>query len=433
MTKGDILMLRQKDLLRLHIIRQIREKTLKQNEAAELLKLSSRQVRRLLKRVINEGEAGIQHKLRGISSNKKISQELKGQIIGLYRERYFDFGPTFASEKLSELDNISINRETLRSLLIESGDWKKCRKRKAHRQWRERKPCLGIMVLIDGSHHDWFEDRGPKAVFMGYIDDATGNIFGRFYEYEGTIPFMDSFKRYIKKYGTPISVYVDKHSTYKSTGKPTLEDELNGIEPLSEVERALKELGVEVIHANSPEAKGRVERLFKTLQDRLVKEMRLREISSIGPANLFLDEYLPKYNKKFSVIPARPENMHRTVPPGLNLDSILCIKEERVLRNDWTISYNGKLYQVLDKVHAKRVTLETRIKGNLLITYKGSRLKYKEIMSLPKKLEQPIKSAPAARKAYIPPSNHPWRSFRYGRLDKKQKSCLQKEAIGALS
>ena len=168
------------------------------------------------------------------------------------------------------------------------------------------------MVQMDGSHHDWFEGRGPYCVLMSYIDDATGKVSGRFYEYEGTIPAMDSFKRYIQKNGLPMSVYLDRHTTYKSTAKASIEEVLNEEVPLSEFERALKELEVKVIHATSPQAKGRVERLFRTLQDRLVKEMRLRGIRTIQEGNGFLKQYLPVYNRRFSVAPREEDDLHRS-------------------------------------------------------------------------------------------------------------------------
>ena len=185
---------------------------------------------------------------------------------------------------------------------------------------------------------------------MGYIDDAAGKTFARFYDYEGTIPAMDSFKRYSKKYGLPMSVYLDKHSTYKSTAKPTIEDELNDVEPLSQFERALKELGVEVSHAHSPQAKGRIERLFRTFQDRVVKEMRLRGIRAIEEGNQFLEGYLPLYNRRFSVCPKEKEDFHGPVPKGVDLDAILCVKTERALRNDFTVAHNKKLYQIEDTI-----------------------------------------------------------------------------------
>ena len=275
MAEKDIIMVRQKDLRRLHVVHKVLEGTMTQREAAELVSLSERQIRRIVERIRQEGDKGVCHTARGKPSNRRLPEKLKDRIVHLYKTTYADFGPTLFTEKLEEREGISISRETARTWLKEEGLWKTHRRRKAHRQWRERKDRYGEMVQMDGSHHDWFEGRGPACVFMGYIDDATGNVFGRFYEYEGTIPAMDSFTRYIKKHGLPMTVYLDKHTTYKSPAEPTLEDELNGTEPLSEFGRALAELGVELIHAHSPQAKGRIERLFNTLQDRLVKEMRL--------------------------------------------------------------------------------------------------------------------------------------------------------------
>lgn len=265
---------------------------------------------------------------------------------------------------------------------------------------------------MDGSHHDWFEGRGPECVLMGYIDDATGNVYARFYEYEGTIPAMESFKCYIRKYGIPVSVYLDKHTTYKSPAKPSIEDELKGAEPLSEFGRALKELGVEVKHAHSPQAKGRIERLFRTFQDRLTKEMRLRGISTIGEANKFLQGYLPEYNRRFAVKPKKEDNLHREVPKGMKLEGILCIKTERVLRNDFTISHNSKLYQVMDKTNARKVLVEEKINGTMSLTHEGNRLRFKEITERPEKEQKPIIFIFKKRKTYIPPLNHPWRRFK---------------------
>jgi transposase-like protein len=256
MAGEDMIMARQGELKRLHVVQKVLERVIRQVEAAEILSLSSRQIRRIVKRIRIEGDKGIIHKSRGRPSNRRIAGKIRDKVIQLYRRQYAGFGPTLASEKLLERDGIGVNDETLQKWLIETGDWKKTRKRREHRQWRERKHHEGEMVQMDGSHHDWFEWRGPWCVLMGYIDDATGRVFGRFYGYEGTIPAMDSFKRYIKKHGLPLSVYLDKYKTYKSTAKPTLEDELNDREPLSDFERALRELGVEVRHANSPQAKG---------------------------------------------------------------------------------------------------------------------------------------------------------------------------------
>jgi hypothetical protein len=270
------------------------------------------------------------------------------------------------------------------------------------------------MVQMDGSHHEWFEDRGPRCVLMGYIDDATGDAFGRFYGYEGTITAMDSFKRYIQKHGLPMSVYLDKYKTYKSTAKPTIEDELNDVEPLSDFERALKELGVEVIHANSPQAKGRIERLFGTLQDRLVKEMRLRGISTLEEGNQFLEEYLPLYNRRFSVSPKGKDNLHRSLARGLDVDAILCKKTQRTLRNDFTVAYNNKLYQVEEAIQTSQVMVQDRIDGSLRIYHKDRALRFREITQRPLRENKPPVVG-KIRKPFTPPSSHPWRwNFKFG-------------------
>lgn len=266
MAGKDIIMVRQKELRCLHVIHKVLEGEITQGKAAELVSLSERQIRRIVKRIRTEGDSGIQHRLRGGQSNRKKPKKLRERVIALYRQKYKGFGPTLATEKILENEGIEISDETLRVWLIEEGHWQERRTRRTHRQWRPRKEHCGEMVQMDGSHHDWFEGRRPKCVLMAYIDDATGQVFGRFYEYEGTIPAMDSFKRYIRKYGLPLSVYLDKHTTYKSWARLTDEDIMAGREePLSQFQRALEELGVKVIHAHSPQAKGRVERLFGTL------------------------------------------------------------------------------------------------------------------------------------------------------------------------
>ena len=309
MAREDIIMATPEEIKRLHVVKKVLEGGLRQVTAAEILSLSDRQVRRLAAVVRVEGDKGIVHKSRGIPSGKRFSHDFKDRAIRLYQEKYRGFGPTLASGKMFETDNIVLSDETLRKWLIESGDWIKGRRKRVHRKWRERKAYFGEMAQMDGSHHNWLEGRAPDMVLIGCIDDAANKIFGRFYEYEGTIPAMDCLKRYIKRYGLPQSIYIDRHTTYKSNAKPTIEDDLNGRKPMSRFERAMEEIGVEVIHANSPQAKGRIERLFKTLQDRLVKEMRLKSISSMEETNLFLKSYLNRHNKRFSVDAAEREEM----------------------------------------------------------------------------------------------------------------------------
>jgi len=417
MARKDIIMLRQKELKRLHVIHRVIRGDLTQVAAAELISLSERQIRRIVKRIGCEGDEGIRHKSRGVQSRRKTSKRLGDRIVKLYRQKYRGFGPTLTSEKLGEIEGIEISKETVRSLLIESGDWQKSRKSSKHRQWRPRKKHRGEMVQMDGYHHDWFEGRGPWCVLMAYIDDATGRIYGRFYDYEGTIPAMDSFRRYIRKHGIPLSVYLDKHTTYKSTAKPTIEEELQGIKPMSQFERAVKELGVDVLHAHSPQAKGRIERLFATLQDRLVKEMRLHGIGTIEKANRFLQKYLAVYNRKFMVAAESKEDLHRPVTKGVDLDKILCIRTERTVRNDHTIAHDRKLYQIEESISGKKVTVEEKIDGKMLIMYQGKHLRYRQITKRPEKIKQPVlrkKKTP-----YVLPSDHPWRKFDINRFKRK--------------
>lgn len=403
----DILTMSQKELKRLHVIRKAIDKCLKQREAAELLDLSQRQIRRLVRRVRQESDKGIIHRLRGTKSHRAIAEAIKQRALALCRGKYAGFNPTFASEKLFERNKIKISRETLRQWFIAEGVAYDKRKARPHRKWRPRKAHCGEMVQMDGSHHDWLEGRAKPCVLMGYIDDASSRVYARLYEYEGTLPAMDSFKRYILKYGLPMNIYLDCHTTYKAKNKPTIEDELANRTSLSQFGRALEELGVYLIHAQSAPAKGRVERLFKTFQDRLIKEMRLRDIKSIAQANEFLSRYLPVFNKRFNVEPLNPDDLHRPLPEGIELDKILAVKTTRVLRNDFTVMHEGKLYQVEETIRSKEVTIEERINGSLLITYKGRALRYKEITQRPEKIKQP----PKVRQAYIPPKDHPWRSF----------------------
>lgn len=419
MTRRDIITMSVRELNRLEAIHKALDKRITQKKAASILELSERQIRRIMKRVRREGDKGIIHRSRGRSSNRKIPIKRKNKIISLYKDKYKGFGPTFTTEKLLERDKIRISKETLRKWLIEKGLWRRDRKSGKHRQRRPRKECYGEMIILDGSHHDWLEGRGPELVLMGYIDDATNMLFARFYDYEGTIPAMDSFKRYIDKYGIPQRIYTDKHTTYKSTKEPTIEDELANREPQSQFERALAELGVNVIHANSPEAKGRIERVFKTLQDRLIKEMRLRGISSKDEANWYLPYYLRRHNNRFTVEAKSDVDVHCEIPDSIDLDTILCKREKRSLRKDNTIRYNNKFYQITEipsGLRPKYVWVEHRINGKMLLMYKGYYLKYKEIdvrllKKKKKKKKRKKKKRNQKRKKYIPPADHPWRKL----------------------
>ncbi len=417
MPGKDVVGMSQRELKRANIVSRAVEGLVKQTEAAEILGLSYRQTKRLVARVRKEGERGVIHRLRGTPGNRRIEEGVKAEVLRLHGEKYHDFGPTLASEKLWEVHDIQLSDETLRLWLREDKGqvrpWQ--RRHRPHRKRRERKHYVGEMVQMDGSHHRWLEDRGPELVLMGYVDDATSSVFARFYNYEGTFPAMDSFMQYTKLYGLPQAIYLDRLSTYKSRGEPTIEEQLRGEqERLSQFARAMKELGVELIMAGSPQAKGRVERSFGTHQDRLVKEMRLAEVSTLEEANRFLESYyLPKHNHKFAVVPAKGEDLHRKAPSHHELRAVLCVKTKRTVSNDAVVRHENHFYQLrgLPSRRVKSVVLEEHMDGSVKIRYKDRLLSWSEIAP------PALRKRPAARpkpqrqpwKARTPAPDHPWK------------------------
>ena len=406
MVGEDTVRMSVQELKRVHVIRQAMGKALRQREAGEVLGLTTRQVRRLIQRVRAEGDAGLVHRSRGKPSNRRHLPALKARVLQLYAKHYSDFGPTLAVEKLAERQGITLSAETLRQWLRACGIAHFTRRKRPHRAWRTRKTHVGELIQLDGSHHDWFEGRGPRCVLMAYIDDASSRVFARFYEYEGTIPAMDSFRRYITHYGMPLALYTDQHPTYKSPAAPTVEEQLAGRRPHSQFERSLAELGVRVIHAHSPQAKGRVERLFKTLQDRLVKDLRLAGIATIEAANQFLDTWRPGYNRRFAVPPAQAADLHRPRPASRDLDRTLCLKTTRVVRRDWTVAHHGQLLQIETQVHAHQVLVENHLNGTMRVTHRGQPLRYHTITSRPVRVMAPThrqhQGVPSSRSRRIP-------------------------------
>jgi hypothetical protein len=414
--REDRLLMRPREWKRLHLIHQALEKKINQKQAAELAGLSTRQMRRLMKRIGEEGDRGILHRRRGQPSNRRWADKVREKVLRLFEKKYADFGPTLASEKLEAVDRISIHPETLRLWLRQGEIPYKRRKARAHRRWRPRRSCLGEMVQIDGSHHDWLEGRGPKLVLMGYIDDATSTVHARFYDHEGTRPALDSFSRYVQRYGIPLSVYLDNHSTYKSTQPPCRQEQLEGaVVSQSQFQRAMKELGVAVIHAHSPAAKGRIERLFQTFQDRLVKEMRLGQIGTLEQANAFLESYLPSYNQRFRVVAAQPADLHRPLGARGDLNSILCLKTQRHLHADRTLVHGGKRYQIEERLRTSTLTVEEHLDGSLHIRHQGRTVRHREIP--PQPVRAFYRSASRTHTVPIPAANHPWRqSYKRSRL-----------------
>jgi hypothetical protein len=421
--KEDIFMMRAKEIKKYQVIRKVLDKQINQQEASEYLGITDRQVRRIVKRVRVEAERGVIHKSRGKGGSLKIRPNFRRKVLELYAKNYWDFGPTLASEKLFERDGIKVCEETLRLWLIKEGLWQLSKQRKSNdRTRRERKEHFGQMVQMDGSHHDWLEGRGPKLVLMGYIDDATSKFHGRFYDYEGTMPAMGGLKGYIKRYGLPGSIYLDKHSTYKTNkNKYQYTDwPFRDEEELTQFGRACKELGVELIFAHSPQAKGRVERVFKTLQDRLVKELRLEAINTLEDANRLLQSYLPIFNKKFEVSAKASGDFHRLVDNKVNIDDILCIKMERFLRNDRTILHKSQWYQILTKTRAQRVMVNEYLNGQVAIKYGKERLQFKVIEAPSIKVHPVLVRRFKSRPRRSPAANSAWRLFKLpGSLTRK--------------
>lgn len=410
--EGTLAMTRE-EARRLMVVQQVLDGRMRQRQAAEGLGRSIRQVRRWVQRVRHAGPAGIVHRLRGKPSNRRLPRMLQQRVLTRYRQHYAGFGPTLAQEKLHARDHLDVSRETLRQWLREVGLWQRQRRAGPQHVWRERKASRGAMLQLDGSHHDWLEGRGPQLVLMAYIDDATSEVFARFYDYEGTMPAFESFYGYVLRHGLPQSVYLDRHGAYYSTRKLSLEDELAGRErPQTQFERALTQLGVQVIPAYSPQAKGRVERLFRTFQDRLIKELRLARIATRAAANAFLQRYLPRYNRRFSCAPRSTEDLHHPAPAPRRLRQILARHTLRTLRQDNTLQHGGKWYVLTEPWRTRRpkqVTVVEQFAGTRLICHGEQVLAHREIAPRPP-AAPPFPWPSRHRAVVLPQADHPWRS-----------------------
>jgi transposase len=414
-----------KEKRRLEIFQRVKRQVISLHKAAELLRLSYRQAKRSYARYGREGASGLGHRLRGRGSNRRAEAAERLAIVQRYRERYGDFGPTLAAEYLAK-EKLAVPVQTLRRWLIEEGLWQVTRARAVHRRWRARKECLGEMVQMDGSHHDWFEGRRPWAVLMVMIDDATNRSYVRFFEEETTVAAMTTFQRYVSRHGLPRSLYVDRDSIYRVTRDATVDEELAGIRPLSQFGRAMRELEVEVICAHSPQAKGRVERRNGMLQDRLVKAMRLAGIASLEEANGFVEgEEWRGIEERFAVAPARKADLHRRVPAEVNLALVLSFQEERVVQADWTVSWRQRWFQLTESnqklaLVKQRVMVCEQLDGKIRLRYKGRELAWEELPERPKKVVSKAAARPKQPKTGLakekgfkgpwkPPADHPWR------------------------
>jgi hypothetical protein len=393
---------------------------LTQGGIASLMGCDVRTVSRRLQRFRSGGDAGLVHASRGRRSNRAFSDELREQVVDLVTRQYADFGPTFAAEKLAERDGLHVGSETLRGWMTDSGLWKPKPRKVTHRQWRERKACFGEMVQVDTSVHDWFEGRGEKAHLINLIDDATSRVFLRFYDAESTETNMAHLKAYIERCGRPRAFYGDKASHFRVNRSATAQEELEGLEAQTQIERALCELDITYITAHSPQAKGRVERSFDTAQDRLVKELRLAGISDIATANDFLEErYMPQANAKFAVPAACDLDAHRPTA-GFDLDAIFSVQEPRTVARDYTVRFDHRRFQIRKASAAPglvrgKVIVEQRLDGSLHLRWRGEYLVFAEIVApAPSAAALPVGPRPPSRPAVEgtavkPKPDHPWR------------------------
>jgi hypothetical protein len=355
-----------------------------QIEAARLLNRSVRQIRRIQRRLEKEKDAGVVHRLRGRPSNRRTEPVIRQVVLAAYRQKLAGFGPTLAAEKLAEMD-CRVHPRTLHLWLVAEGLWSRQRRVDGHRRRRERRACFGEMMQADASEHDWLEGRGPMLTLVGMIDDATGRITTRFYPSERTEAYMDLLGRHIKKFGRPVSWYSDRHGIFRAEESAPGYDEKRSVS--TQFSRALEELGIKLILANSPQAKGRVERLWGTCQDRWVKELRLAKAKTIEQANELLQSKLePEFNRKFAVKPASGNDAHRALDRSQDLASILSIQERRTVANDYTIRYENRTYQLLPPAwpgeRGGTVIVEQRLDGSLHVRLKRRYLAYKMLPTM---------------------------------------------------
>lgn len=420
MSENGSVEMGRRDLDRYHVVRTVMSKKLTQEEGAELLGLSARQVRRLVHGVRADGARGVVHGLKGRASNRCLSAEtLEKALSALHDPQWEGFGPSFAKEQLEKRCSIVLGKETVRRLMTLVELWTPGRRRGGHRAWRERRRRVGMLVQLDGSDHAWLESRGPRCALVIFIDDATSRILhGAFVPVEDTMELLCATRTYLARHGRPWALYVDRDSICKVNRSATAEEELSGKPPATQFSRAMAELGIEMIFAWSPQAKGRVERGFKTHQDRLVKELRLAGIGTLAAANAFLEEvYIPEHNARYAVEPAEAEDAHRPLERGVRLEEVLCVREERRVGNDHTVRFESRCYQLLKEPTVrvrpgKMVQVEKRLDGSLHMRYRGRTLGFCVLPDASPKGSAP--RGPTRRQELRPGSA--WRAGRKGTI-----------------
>jgi hypothetical protein len=419
--------LSQEERDRLHVLRELEQGRLRQVVAAQRMKLSDRQVRRLLLRWRAEGDRAVIHRLRGRPSNRKFEGCFQRRVLARVGRRYADFGPTLAAEHLAQ-EGLALSRETLRKWMTQAAFWHpRCQRVKKAHVWRERKASFGELVMQDSSPFRWLEDRGPACQLIAVIDDATSRIYAHFAEHDTTEENLRTLGGWLQRYGRPLAHYTDKNSIFRSNRPPAIREQLQGERARSQFGRALQELGIEWIAAQSPQAKGRIERLFATLQDRLVKEMRLAGIASIEAANHFLQtRFVPEWERRFTVAPRNPRNAHRPLGRAQRLEEILSVRVVRTVAQDHTVSWEGNLWGVAREdvcagLRGAAVEIERRLDGSHWLRYRG---RYLHLRPCPKPVlqsaspsglrppglaERTPKPQNKIKPQYHVPAEHPWR------------------------
>jgi len=412
----NLLQMSAKELSRLEVVQRLTQKRMSQTEAGRILHLSTRQIKRLLKRYRQDGAAGLVSKHRGRKANNRLSEEVKRKALNLLKTKYQGFGPTLAHEKLVEKEKLKLSDESVRKLMIEEDLWKPRKAKKAViHQLRERRACFGELVQIDGSPHDWFEGRAERCTLLVFIDDATGKLLQlRFVACESFFSYAQTAEAYFRQYGKPVAFYSDKHGIFRvnipSTSTGTA---------LTQFGRAMQELDIQIICANTPQAKGRVERVIQTLQDRLPKEMRLRKIATWDAGNTYLPEFLDDFNQRFAEEPRSAVNAHRPLTPKEDLARILAWQETRCLSKNLTLQFYKTVYQIQSKrpsyaLRNAQVTVCVNASEDISILYNGKSLPFTiytqqahqaEIVSA-KHLDQALQQR---RQPTSPAPDHPWR------------------------
>jgi len=399
---------------------RVKEGQLNLIEAAGVVDLSYRQMRRSFKRFDEQGAAGLVHKSRGQPSNRALPPEFRHKVLERYQQRYGGFGPTLAAEKL-EQEGLVLDHETLRRWLLAAGLWHKSRRRRAHRSRRERRAHFGELVQMDGSHHKWFGADMPSACLINMVDDATGLSLCIMAQEETTAACMQTLKLWIKRYGIPKELYTDRKNVFVTDREPTIEEQLAGKKPLTAFGKACEKLGIEIIRAHSPQAKGRVERSHGVYQDRFVKELKLKGITAVEGANKLLEGgFSDLLNAKFARKPRNTQDFHRPLQKGLKLEEVFCFEETRILLNDCTIRYKNQFFQVLKKSPLlprpkDKIIVRVLLDGRTQLIYRNKALKFEPIYPS-ERLAYKVKKKQAAERdrkpskvKYRPAADHPWR------------------------